>query len=105
MATRAAATDRDGGGFILNGTKLWITNGPVADVCLVYAKTSPEKGNGGITAFLVESVMEGFSVGKKQDKMGFRGSPQSELVFEDVFVPQNMYLGLLMEVCFQLNFI
>jgi alkylation response protein AidB-like acyl-CoA dehydrogenase len=83
MSTRAT---RNGDHYILNGTKLWITNGPVADVVLVYAKTAPERGNQGVSAFLVEKGMEGFSVGKKQDKMGFRGSPQSELVFEDVKV-------------------
>jgi len=90
MSTRAT---RNGDHYILNGTKLWITNGPVADVVLVYAKTAPERGNQGVSAFLVEKGMEGFSVGKKQDKMGFRGSPQSELVFEDVKVPAANLLG------------
>ena len=75
MATRAV---RRGDHYVLNGTKLWITNGPVADVVLVYAKTSPEKGNQGVSAFLVEKGMAGFSVGKKQDKSARRTSPTLE---------------------------
>lgn len=82
MSTRAV---RDGDEYVLNGTKLWITNGPVADIVLVYAKTAPEAGGRGVSAFVLETrELQGFSVGRKQDKMGFRGSPQSELVFEDV---------------------
>ena len=92
MATRAVAS-ADGSTFTLNGTKLWITNGPVADVVLVYAKTTPKRGNQGVSAFLVERGLPGFSVGKKQDKMGFRGSPQSELIFEDVVVDASNLLG------------
>lgn len=90
MATRAV---RDGDDYILNGTKMWITNGPVADVMLVYAKTDVEAKSQGVTAFIVESDMPGFSVGKKNDKMGFRGSPQSELIFEDVRVPAANVVG------------
>jgi isovaleryl-CoA dehydrogenase len=89
MATRAV---RDGDRYILNGNKLWITNGPVADVILVYAKTG--EGSKGVSAFVLETAdLEGFSLGRKQDKMGFRGSPQSELVFENVAVPAANRLG------------
>ena len=85
--------EKQGDHYVLNGTKLWITNGPVADVVLVYAKTTPKRGNQGVSAFLVERGLPGFSVGKKQDKMGFRGSPQSELIFEDVVVDASNLLG------------
>lgn len=90
MATKAV---RDGDNYILNGTKIWITNGPVADVLLVYAKTDPERGNGGISAFIVESSFPGFSVAQKLDKMGFRGSPLGELVFQDCVVPAANLVG------------
>ncbi len=80
------------GGFALNGTKFWITNGTYADTLVVYARTSPE-GSRGITAFLIEKGMEGFSIGQKIDKMGLRGSPTCELVFEDCFVPEENVMG------------
>ena len=79
--------------FILNGTKMWITNGPYADVLVVYAKTSPERGSKGITAFLIEKGMDGFSTAQKLDKLGMRGSGTCELVFENCPVPQENVLG------------
>ena len=81
------------GGFRLNGTKFWITNGTYADTLVVYAKTSPEAGSRGITAFLIEKEMPGFSIGQKIDKMGLRGSPTCELVFDDCFVPEEHVMG------------
>ncbi len=81
------------GGFRLNGTKFWITNGTYADTLVVYAKTSPEAGSRGITAFLIEKDMAGFSIGQKIDKMGLRGSPTCELVFDDCFVPKENVMG------------
>jgi len=83
-----------GDSYILNGTKMWITNGPNADVLVVYAKTSPEKMHQGITAFLVEKNMEGFSTSPKLDKLGMRGSPTCELVFTDCRVPEENILGM-----------
>jgi isovaleryl-CoA dehydrogenase len=85
--------DRRGDRFVLNGTKFWITNAPHADTLVVYAKTSPEQGSRGITAFLVEKGMKGFSVSKKLDKMGMRGSDTAELVFEDCEVPEENIMG------------
>jgi isovaleryl-CoA dehydrogenase len=79
--------DKSGNGYRLNGTKFWITNGSHADTLVVYAKTSPEDGSRGITTFIIEKGMEGFSIGQKVDKMGMRGSPTAELVFNDCFVP------------------
>jgi isovaleryl-CoA dehydrogenase len=73
--------------FVLNGTKMWITNGPDADTMVVYAKTDPERKSRGITAFIVEKAMPGFSVAQKLDKLGMRGSNTGELVFENVEVP------------------
>ena len=90
MATTAV---RDGDSYILNGTKMFITNGPIADVVLVYAKTDPSAGAHGISAFIVESSFPGFSVGQKLTKMGFRGSPTGELVFDDCIVPAENLLG------------
>ena len=72
---------KDGNKYILNGTKFWITNGPEADVLVVYAKTNPEANQKGITAFLVEKNMKGFSIAQKLDKLGMRGSNTGELVF------------------------
>jgi len=89
------AAVRKGDSYILNGTKMWITNGPNADVLVVYAKTSPEKEHHGITAFLVEKNMPGFSAGPKLDKLGMRGSPTCELVFKDCAVPAENILGKL----------
>jgi isovaleryl-CoA dehydrogenase len=79
--------------FVLNGTKFWITNGPDADTLVVYAKTDPEAGSKGITAFLVEKEMKGFSTSKHFDKLGMRGSNTAELIFEDVEVPFENVLG------------
>jgi len=79
--------------YLLNGTKMWITNGPDADVLVVYAKTEPELGAGGITAFIVEKSMPGFSVAQKLDKLGMRGSHTGELVFRDCAVPAQNVLG------------
>jgi isovaleryl-CoA dehydrogenase len=90
MRTTAKAVD---GGYVLNGTKMWITNGPDADVIVVYAKTEPEKASKGITAFLVRKDFEGFSCARKLDKMGMRGSSTGELVFDGVFVPKENVLG------------
>jgi isovaleryl-CoA dehydrogenase len=90
MRTTAKAVD---GGYVLNGTKMWITNGPDADVIVVYAKTEPNGGSKGITAFLVEKQFEGFSCARKLDKMGMRGSNTGELVFDGVFVPEENVLG------------
>ena len=73
--------------FVLNGTKMWITNGPDADTMVVYGKTNPERGSRGITAFIVEKTFSGFSVAQKLDKLGMRGSNTGELVFENVEVP------------------
>ncbi len=86
---------KDGDSYVLNGTKMWITNGPNADVLVVYAKTSPEKLHQGITAFLVEKTMKGFSTSPKLDKLGMRGSPTCELVFSDCVVPERNILGAL----------
>lgn len=86
--------DKEGASYILNGTKMWITNGPNADVLVVYGKTSPDKGHRGITAFLVEKNMEGFSTSPKLDKLGMRGSPTCELVFADCEVPEENVLGI-----------
>ena len=79
--------------YVLNGTKMWITNGPDADTLVVYAKTDPDRGSRGITAFLIERDMTGFSVAQKLDKLGMRGSNTGELVFEDVEVPFDSVLG------------
>jgi isovaleryl-CoA dehydrogenase len=79
------------GGFVLNGTKFWITNATYADTLVVYAKTG--EGSRGITAFLIEKADEGFSIGQKIDKMGMRGSPTAELVFNDCFIPEDRIMG------------
>ncbi|PUU74373.1 acyl-CoA dehydrogenase/oxidase [Tuber borchii] len=81
------------GGWLLNGTKMWITNGPEADVVVVYAKTHPEKGSKGITAFILEKGMKGYTCARKLDKLGMRGSNTGELIFEDVFIPHANQLG------------
>jgi len=78
---------------VLNGSKMWITNGPDADVIVVYAKTEPDAGSKGITAFIVENKFVGFSCARKLDKMGMRGSNTGELVFDGVFVPEENVLG------------
>ncbi|NJM29107.1 MAG: isovaleryl-CoA dehydrogenase [Rhizobiales bacterium] len=84
---------RKGSRFVLNGTKMWITNGPSADVLVVYAKTDPEAGKRGISAFIVEKSFKGFSVAQKLDKLGMRGSETGELVFHDCEVPEENLLG------------
>ncbi|KAH0321342.1 acyl-CoA dehydrogenase NM domain-like protein, partial [Aureobasidium melanogenum] len=81
------------GGYLLNGTKFWITNGPDADTMVVYAKTAPDAGSKGITAFIVDTTAKGFSCARKLDKLGMRGSNTGEIVFEDVFVPIENVLG------------
>jgi len=90
MKTRA---ERKGDRYILNGNKMWITNGPDANTLVVYAKTDPEAGSKGITAFLIEKGMKGFSTAQKLDKLGMRGSNTCELVFQDCEVPAENVLG------------
>ncbi len=90
MKTRA---EKKGDRYVLNGTKMWITNGPDAEVLVVYAKTDPEAGPRGISAFLIEKGMAGFSTAQKLDKLGMRGSNTCELVFEDCQVPVKNILG------------
>ena len=90
MRTRA---ERRGDRYVLNGSKMWITNGPDAEVLVVYAKTDPEAGSRGITAFLIEKGMSGFSTAQKLDKLGMRGSNTCELVFEDCEVPAENVIG------------
>ncbi len=90
MRTRAV---KDGDNYVINGTKIYITNGPVADICLLYAKTEPGNGSKGITAFAVETDSPGFKVAQKLQKMGFRGSQTAELVFEDLIVPRENIVG------------
>jgi isovaleryl-CoA dehydrogenase len=85
--------DKKGDRYVLNGTKFWITNGPCADVLVVYAKTDPAAGPRGITAFLIEKGYKGFSTAQKLDKMGMRGSDTGELIFEDCEVPAENVLG------------
>ncbi|RVI77024.1 isovaleryl-CoA dehydrogenase [Sinorhizobium meliloti] len=85
--------DKRGDRYVLNGSKMWITNGPDADVLVVYAKTDPAAGPRGITAFLVEKAFPGFSAGHKLDKLGMRGSNTSELIFTDCEVPEENVLG------------
>ena len=92
VSMRTSAKEVDGG-YVLNGTKMWITNGPDADVVIVYAKTVPDAGSKGITAFIVDTKTKGFSCARKLDKMGMRGSNTGELVFENVFVPTENVLG------------
>ena len=84
---------KEGDKYILNGNKMWITNGPDADVLVVYAKTDPDAGSKGITAFIIEKGMPGFSTAQKLDKLGMRGSNTCELVFEDCEVPEENVLG------------
>lgn len=92
VSMQLRAEDR-GDYYVLNGTKMWITNGPDADVLVVYAKTEPELGASGITAFLVEKGFKGFSVAQKLDKLGMRGSHTGELVFQNCEVPAENVLG------------
>ncbi len=94
VSMKLSATYQDGY-YVLNGTKMWITNGPDCDVLVVYAKTEPDAGAKGMTAFLVEKGMPGFSVAQKLDKLGMRGSHTGELLFENVKVPAENILGAL----------
>jgi isovaleryl-CoA dehydrogenase len=90
MSTRA---DKKGDRYILNGSKMWITNGPIAETLIVYAKTDITAGSKGITAFIVEKGMKGFTTAQKLDKLGMRGSDTCELVFVDCEVPEDNILG------------
>ncbi len=90
MRTRA---DKRGDRWVLNGSKMWITNGPGADTLVVYAKTDPDAGPRGMTAFLIEKGFKGFSTAQKLDKLGMRGSDTCELVFQDCEVPEENVLG------------
>jgi isovaleryl-CoA dehydrogenase len=92
ISMKLKAEDK-GGYYLLNGTKMWITNGPDADTMVVYGKTEPEMGARGVTAFLVEKGMKGFSTAQKLDKLGMRGSHTGEMVFQDVEVPAENVLG------------
>ncbi|KAM6500411.1 isovaleryl-CoA-dehydrogenase [Amanita muscaria] len=83
------------GGWLLNGSKFWITNGPIASTLIVYAKTDPDKGSKGVTAFIIERGFKGFSTGPKLDKFGMRGSDTSELIFDNCEVPEENVLGKL----------
>src|ERR1700757_4139737 len=90
MTTRA---EKKGDRYIVNGAKMWITNGPVAETLVVYAKTDPAAGARGITAFIIEKGMKGFSTAQKLDKLGMRGSDTAELVFDNCEVPEENVLG------------
>lgn len=90
MKLRARSAD---GGYVLDGTKMWITNGPSADTLIVYATVDPELGTKGVTAFVVERTDSGFSCAQKLDKLGMRGSETGELVFQDCFLPEDRVLG------------
>ncbi len=92
ISMKLRAEDK-GGVYLLNGTKMWITNGPDADVMVVYAKTEPELGARGVTAFIVEKGMPGFSTAQKLDKLGMRGSHTGEMVFNNVEVPAENIMG------------
>ena len=92
ISMKLKAEDK-GGYYLLNGSKMWITNGPDADTLVVYAKTEPELGARGVTAFLIEKGMPGFSIAQKLDKLGMRGSHTGELVFHNVEVPAANVLG------------
>src|ERR1700745_4039559 len=94
MKTRA---DKRGDRYILNGSKMWITNGPIAETIVIYAKTDPQAGSRGITAFIVEKDFPGFSTAQKLDKLGMRGSDTGELVLQDCEVPEENVLGAVNE--------
>lgn len=93
VVSMSCKAEKKGEHFVLNGNKMWITNGPKADVLVVYAKTDPDAGPKGITAFLIEKGMDGFSTAQKLDKLGMRGSDTCELVFRDCVVPKENILG------------
>src|SRR5438552_6403130 len=90
MRTRA---EKRGDRYVLNGSKMWITNGPIAETLIIYAKTDPAAGPRGITAFIIEKGMKGFSTAQKLDKLGMRGSDTGELVFDNCEVPEENVLG------------
>jgi len=92
VSMRMTATEQNGG-YVLNGTKMWITNGPDCHYCIVYAKTQPDAGSKGMTAFIVETDQPGFGVARKLDKLGMRGSNTGELTFDNIFVPKENVLG------------
>ena len=92
ISMKLRAEDK-GGYYVLNGNKMWITNGPDADTLVVYAKTEPELGARGVTAFIIEKGMKGFGIAQKLDKLGMRGSHTGELVFQNVEVPAENILG------------
>jgi len=93
LGSMATTARREGNDYVLNGTKMFITNGPIADVLLVYAKTAPDLGAHGISAFIVEKEYPGFSVAQKLSKMGLRGSPTGELLFNECRVPATNLVG------------
>lgn len=93
LGSMRTTAKRDGDYYVLNGSKIYITNGPIADVLLVYAKTAPERGPHGISAFVIEKHYPGFRVAQKLTKMGFRGSQTGELVFDDCRVPARNLVG------------
>ena len=93
LGSMATTARRDGDDYIINGSKIYITNGPIADVVLLYAKTDKSKGAKGISAFIIETDNPGFKVAQKLDKMGFRGSPTGELVFDEGRVPASAMVG------------
>jgi isovaleryl-CoA dehydrogenase len=93
VSMRTKAERRGNDGYSITGSKMWITNGPVAETLVVYAKTTPDAGPRGITAFLIERQMKGFATAQKLDKLGMRGSDTCELVFDDCFVPMSNVLG------------
>jgi isovaleryl-CoA dehydrogenase len=93
VVSMKTGAEKKGDRYVLNGTKMWITNGPEADTLVVYAKTDPSAGPRGITAFLIEKGMKGFSTAQKLDKLGMRGSDTCELVFQDCEVPEENILG------------
>jgi|TARA_R110002124_G_scaffold213201_2_gene379366 isovaleryl-CoA dehydrogenase len=93
MKLKAEAVSDSRGGYVLNGTKFWITNAPYADTLVVYAKTDGSAGSRGITAFLIEKGDKGFSIGQKIAKVGMRGSPTAELVFDDCYIPEDRVMG------------
>ena len=93
LGSMATTARRDGDDYIINGSKIYITNGPIADVVLLYAKTDKSKGAKGISAFIIETDNPGFKVAQKLDKMGFRGSPTGELVFDECRVPASAMVG------------
>lgn len=94
LGSMALKATREGGEYVLNGRKMFISNGPVADVVLTYAKTAPERGAKGISAFIVDTDSPGFSVGQVLNKMGWRGCPTGELIFDNVRVPARNLLGV-----------